>query len=39
LGKWLYLAVRQTVRHFVRYDADYYLILAGDQLYRTDYGG
>jgi glucose-1-phosphate adenylyltransferase len=31
-------AVRQAMRHFVRYDADYYLILAGDQLYRMDYG-
>lgn len=27
-------AVRQAARHFVRYDADYYLILAGDHLYR-----
>src|SRR6059036_2006070 len=25
-------AVRQAVRHFSRYDADYYLILAGDHL-------
>jgi glucose-1-phosphate adenylyltransferase len=30
-------AVRQAVRHFVRYDTDYYLILAGDHLYRMDY--
>ena len=30
-------AVRQAARHFVRYAADYYLILAGDQLYRMDY--
>lgn len=30
-------AVRQAQRHFVRYPADYYLILAGDQLYRMDY--
>src|SRR3954454_148538 len=30
-------AVRQARRHFVRYDADYYLILAGDHLYRMDY--
>jgi glucose-1-phosphate adenylyltransferase len=30
-------AVRQAERHFVRYDANYYLILAGDQLYRMDY--
>src|SRR5204863_4913102 len=30
-------AVRQAVRHFARYDADYYLILAGDHLYRMDY--
>ena len=30
-------AVRQAARHFVRYAADYYLILAGDQLYRMNY--
>src|SRR5262249_56211631 len=30
-------AVRQAARHFVRFDADYYLILAGDHLYRMDY--
>jgi glucose-1-phosphate adenylyltransferase len=30
-------AVRQALRHFVRYDADYYLVLAGDHLYRMDY--
>src|SRR5512142_2776787 len=30
-------AVRQAARHFTRYDADYYLILAGDHLYRMDY--
>ena len=30
-------AVRQAARHFVRYDADFYLILAGDHLYRMDY--
>jgi glucose-1-phosphate adenylyltransferase len=30
-------AVRQAARHFSRYDADYYLILAGDHLYRMDY--
>jgi glucose-1-phosphate adenylyltransferase len=30
-------AVRQAARHFVRYGADYYLILAGDHLYRMDY--
>jgi glucose-1-phosphate adenylyltransferase len=30
-------AVRQAARHFVRYHADYYLILAGDHLYRMDY--
>src|SRR5688572_7717839 len=30
-------AVRQAARHFERYDADYYLILAGDHLYRMDY--
>jgi glucose-1-phosphate adenylyltransferase len=32
-------AVRQAVRHFGRYDTDYYLILAGDHLYRMDYSG
>jgi glucose-1-phosphate adenylyltransferase len=31
-------AVRQAARHFAGYDADYYLILAGDHLYRMDYG-
>jgi glucose-1-phosphate adenylyltransferase len=31
-------AVRRAARHFARYDADYYLILSGDQLYRMDYG-
>jgi glucose-1-phosphate adenylyltransferase len=31
-------AVRQAGRHFARLDADYYLILAGDHLYRMDYG-
>ena len=30
-------AVRQAVRHFARYEADCYLILAGDHLYRMDY--
>jgi glucose-1-phosphate adenylyltransferase len=30
-------AVRQAARHFVRHNADYYLILAGDHLYRMDY--
>jgi glucose-1-phosphate adenylyltransferase len=30
-------AVRQAARHFARLDADYYLILAGDHLYRMDY--
>ena len=30
-------AVRQAARHFARYDADYYLVLAGDHLYRMDY--
>jgi glucose-1-phosphate adenylyltransferase len=29
-------AVRQAARHIVRFDADYYLILAGDHLYRMD---
>jgi glucose-1-phosphate adenylyltransferase len=31
-------AVRQAARHFKGYDANYYLILAGDHLYRMDYG-
>ena len=30
-------AVRQAARHFTGYDADYYLILAGDHLYRMDF--
>jgi len=30
-------AVRRARRHFERYEADYYLILAGDHLYRMDY--
>jgi glucose-1-phosphate adenylyltransferase len=30
-------AVRQAARHFTRYAADYYLILAGDHLYRMNY--
>ena len=30
-------AVRQAMRHIVRHKADYYLILAGDHLYRMDY--
>jgi len=30
-------AVRQAARHFSTYDADYYLILSGDHLYRMDY--
>jgi glucose-1-phosphate adenylyltransferase len=30
-------AVRQAVRHFAQHPADYYLILAGDHLYRMDY--
>jgi glucose-1-phosphate adenylyltransferase len=29
--------VRQAARHFAGYDADYYLILAGDHLYRMDF--
>jgi glucose-1-phosphate adenylyltransferase len=29
-------AVRQAGRHFMGHDADYYLILAGDHLYRMD---
>jgi len=31
-------AVRRATRHFMRHEADYYLILAGDHLYRMDYG-
>jgi len=30
-------AVRQAARHFQDYDADHYLILAGDHLYRMDF--
>ena len=30
-------AVRQAARHFAAYEADYYLILAGDHLYRMDF--
>jgi len=30
-------AVRQAARHFARYEADYYLILAGDHLYRMSF--
>lgn len=30
-------AVRQASRHIARHDADYYLVLAGDHLYRMDY--
>ncbi|MGE3179463.1 MAG: sugar phosphate nucleotidyltransferase, partial [Vicinamibacterales bacterium] len=30
-------AVRQAARHLLRFDAQYYLILAGDHLYRMDY--
>jgi glucose-1-phosphate adenylyltransferase len=30
-------AVRQAARHFAHLEADYYLILAGDHLYRMDY--
>ena len=30
-------AVRQATRHLARYDADYYLILAGDHLCRMNY--
>ncbi|HVL69905.1 MAG TPA: glucose-1-phosphate adenylyltransferase [Vicinamibacterales bacterium] len=30
-------AVRQAARHFTAYDADHYLILAGDHLYRMDF--
>src|SRR4029453_3665627 len=31
-------AVRQAARHFVGHDAAHYLILAGDHLYRMDFG-
>ncbi len=30
-------AVRQAAKHFTAYDADHYLILAGDHLYRMDF--
>jgi glucose-1-phosphate adenylyltransferase len=30
-------AVRQAARHFAGFEADYYLILAGDHLYRMDF--
>ena len=30
-------AVRQAARHIARHEADYYVILAGDHLYRMDY--
>jgi glucose-1-phosphate adenylyltransferase len=30
-------AVRQAIRHFTQHDADCYLILAGDHLYRMNY--
>src|SRR5688500_3650499 len=30
-------AVRQAARHFSNYDAEHYLILAGDHLYRMDF--
>lgn len=30
-------AVRQAIRHFAQHRADYYLILAGDHVYRMDY--
>lgn len=30
-------AVRQAARHFSHHDADYYLILSGDHVYRMDY--
>jgi glucose-1-phosphate adenylyltransferase len=31
-------AVRKNLKHFADQEADYYLILSGDQLYRMDYG-
>src|SRR6266545_6592500 len=30
-------AVRQAMRHVIQHEADYYLILAGDHLYRMNY--
>lgn len=30
-------AVRQCIKHFARYDADYVLVLSGDQMYRMDF--
>ena len=30
-------AVRQAARHFEQYDAEYFLILAGDHIYRMDF--
>jgi glucose-1-phosphate adenylyltransferase len=30
-------AVRQAARHFARHEAEYYVILSGDHLYRMDY--
>jgi glucose-1-phosphate adenylyltransferase len=30
-------AVRQAIRHFTQHEAEYYLILAGDHLYRMNY--
>jgi glucose-1-phosphate adenylyltransferase len=30
-------AVRQAARHFTQHEAQYYLVLAGDHLYRMDY--
>lgn len=30
-------AVRQSMKHFLRHDFDYFLILSGDQLYQMDY--
>src|SRR5436190_1747280 len=30
-------AVRQAARHFAMHEADYYLVLAGDHLYRMNY--
>jgi glucose-1-phosphate adenylyltransferase len=31
-------AIRQSMRHFLRHDFEYALILSGDQLYQMDYG-
>jgi len=30
-------AVRQSIKHFARYDVDYIIVLSGDQLYQMDF--